>query len=81
MANIRKKIIIYNWISWMLIGLTILLAFYYTIEAVKKDGVLLTTHILGFFTEIILQPYFWVALILRWRIRENKKAFKTKEAV
>jgi hypothetical protein len=70
--KITTKIKIYTILSWILIGLTLLLA----IVDQLKSGVF---NPLGFITEILLQPYFWIALILRWRIKENKDEKQTKK--
>jgi len=68
------KIRIYSILSWILIGLTVLLAVY---EQLKGKEFML----LGFLGEILLQPYLWIALILRWRIKENKDKNKQKKLV
>jgi hypothetical protein len=68
------KIRIYSILSWILIGLTVLLAVYEQLRG--KEFMLL-----GFLGEILLQPYLWIALILRWRIKENKDKNKPKKLV
>lgn len=67
--KITTKIRIYSILSWILLGLTFLLAVVYQLAYMVKMG---RIHIFGFLTEILFQPYFWVALILRWRIKMNK---------
>jgi len=64
--KVTTKIKIYSILSWILFGLTLLLAIHEQI----RSGVF---NILGFTTEILLQPYLWIALVLRWRIKENRK--------
>ena len=65
--KIASKIKTYSILSWVLIGLTLLLAI---IDQIRS-GVF---NILGFITEILIQPYFWIALILRWRMKVNRKS-------
>src|SRR3989338_6918348 len=63
--KVTAKIKIYSILSWILIVLTLLLAI---VDQLRSE----VFNPLGFITGIILQPYFWIALILRWRIKENK---------
>ncbi len=64
-----SKIKVYSVLSWVLFGITLLLAVVYQlIDMSKTDRI----NLPGFVTEILVQPYFWIALILRWRIKVNK---------
>lgn len=74
--KISIKIKIYNFMSWLLIGLTLLLAVFEQIKYIRETSQIGVISIIGFFTDVLLQPYFWVALILRWRIKENRKLSK-----
>jgi len=67
--KITTKIRIYNVLSWIFLGITFLLTAVYQLRNVSETG---RIHVLGFFTEFLVQPYFWLALVLRWRLRENK---------
>jgi hypothetical protein len=72
--KISTKIKIYSISSWILIILTIFLALYEQLRIGKFSSL----TILSFLTDILLQPYFWVALILRWRIKVNQRLLKSK---
>ncbi len=64
------KIRIYIILQWILITLTFLLAIIQTLAHFVKTQ---EFSFLAFILEILLQPYLWIALILRWRIVQNKK--------
>lgn len=68
--KIATKIKIYTILQWVLITLTLILAIAQTLIYFKKTG---EFNPVAFLLEIFLQPYLWLALILRWRIIENKK--------
>lgn len=67
--KITTKIKIYSILSWVLIVLTLLLA----IADQMRSGIF---NIIGFITAFFIEPYFWIAVALRWRIKENKKLLK-----
>lgn len=68
-----KKIRIYGWISKSFIIITIWLALDHLIRYLLKNSRFDSVCTVSFFLDILLSPYLWVALVLRWRIGVNKK--------
>ena len=77
--KIKNKADHYCIISWLLISLTVLLAVGNLIQKVSETRVFDTLDVLGLFTEILLQPFLWIALILRWRMYKNRKVIGRNE--